>query len=185
MTYTFDEMDILLRAIRYAEAQHRGQTRKDATHAPYIKHPLDVMDLLWQVGEVRDVVTLAAAVLHDTIEDTDTSPEDIQALFGAQILAVVQELTDDKGLEREERKRLQIEHAPHKSPAAAQIKIADKFCNVRDVIESPPEDWSRERKIAYVQWAIDVVERLPKHNPPLEQHFYDLIAQVQTALNQE
>lgn len=183
MSYTINEMDTLIRAIRYAEKKHRGQSRKDTAASPYIGHPLAVMDILWNVGEVRDVVILAAAVLHDTLEDTEATPEEIETLFGAEILAIVQELTDDKDLSKEERKRLQVEHAPHKSPAAAQIKIVDKTVNIRDIVDTPPNNWSLERKQAYVQWGIDVVERLPKPHPNLVAEFEAVIARARTKLD--
>lgn len=185
MSYTINEMDTLIRAIRYAEKKHRGQTRKDAAASPYIGHPLAVMEMLWSAGEVRDVVVLAAAVLHDTIEDTAATPGEIEELFGAEILAIVQELTDDKDLSKEERKRLQVEHAPDKSPAAAQIKIVDKTVNIRDIVDTPPDDWPLERKQAYVQWGIDVVKRLPKPNPKLVTEFEAVIARARTKLNMQ
>lgn len=146
----------LLRAIRFAAEKHRGQTRKGVDASPYINHPIEVAELLARHG-VDDLETLQAAVLHDTIEDTHTSPEELEREFGMAVRDLVLEVTDDKALPKYERKRLQIERAPHKSPRAKLIKIADKLCNVRDVAENPPDNWSMERRLEYLTWAENVV----------------------------
>lgn len=180
--YSVDDMDLLLRAIWFAEEKHRGQVRKDVERSPYIRHPLTVMGLLWDVGEVRDVGVLAAAVLHDTIEDTEATAEEVAELFGKEIAAVVQELTDDKSLPKRERKRRQVESAPHKSEAAAQVKLADKTCNIRDVVAAPPADWSAEERRAYVEWGAQVVTGLPKVNGKLEAYFQGVLEQARDAV---
>ena len=168
----------LLSAIALAEEAHRGQLRKGAGQRPYIGHPLAVMHLLWQHG-VRETAVLCAAVLHDVLEDTPTTPAQLTAQFGAEITALVQELTDDKSLPQAERKRLQVAHAPHKSLGAARIKLADKLCNVRDVSQFPPEDWSAERRQAYIQWAADVVRQLRPQLPSLEAEFWAAVGKYE------
>ncbi|MFL7870366.1 MAG: HD domain-containing protein, partial [Anaerolineales bacterium] len=135
----------LFEAIRFAADKHRDQRRRDGAKSPYINHPIEVVQLLWKVGEVRDMNVLLAAILHDTVEDTDTRPEEISDRFGDEVRSLVLEVTDDKSLPKARRKRLQIEHAPHISFGAKLIKLADKSCNVRNLISMPPEDWSLER----------------------------------------
>lgn len=161
----------VFRALVFAAAKHRDQRRKDAERSPYINHPLEVVELLWRVGGVRDVVTLTAAALHDTVEDTGTRPEEIEALFGAAVRDLVLEVSDDKSLPKEVRKRLQVEHAAHKSTRAKMLKLADKITNVRDMLLKPPDDWPEQRRVEYVQWARDVVAGLRGANPALEAEF--------------
>jgi guanosine-3',5'-bis(diphosphate) 3'-pyrophosphohydrolase len=160
-----------LRALVFAAGKHRDQRRKDAERSPYINHPLEVVELLWRLGGVRDAVTLAAAALHDTVEDTATRPEEIEALFGPAVRDLVLEVSDDKSLPKDVRKRLQVEHAAHKSTRAKMLKLADKITNVRDILSRPPADWSQQRRVEYVQWARDVVAGLRGANPALEAEF--------------
>lgn len=148
----------VLRALSFAARKHRHQRRKDREASPYINHPIDVADILVNEAGVRDVVTVVAAVLHDTVEDTDTRPEELVEAFGAEVAAVVAEVTDDKSRPKAERKRLQEEHAPHASPRAQQVKLADKIANLRDIARSPPASWDLERRRAYFDWAKRVVD---------------------------
>lgn len=167
-----DEMGLFLKALHFAADKHRDQRRKDKEASPYINHPIQVADLLRQVGHVDDIVTLVGALLHDTLEDTDTTPEELREYFGEEVLAVVQEVTDDKTLSKVQRKQLQIEHAPHKTQRAKLIKIADKICNVRDVQYSPPRNWSFQRRLEYLNWTEKVIAGLRGVNPALEK-LYD------------
>lgn len=162
---------ILLEAIRFSAEKHRNQRRKDSERSPYINHPIEVVQLLWEVGGVRDVDVLLAAVLHDTIEDTDTRPEEISGRFGEKVLSLVMEVTDDKHLPKGERKRLQIVNAPHKSYGAKLIKLADKACNVRNLVTMPPKDWSMERRQEYLLWGEKVVAGLRGTNSALEDYY--------------
>ena len=132
--------------------------------------------LLASVGEVDDVEVLQAALLHDTVEDTKTSPEEIEERFGRPVRDLVEEVTDDKSLEKQERKRLQIKKAPHLSSRAKMIKIADKITNVADVTNTPPEDWSLERRQEYVAWSQSVVDGCRRHNEPLESLYDKTVA---------
>jgi len=168
-----DDLDpgILLKALSFAAHKHRDHRRKDPEHSPYINHLIDVVEVLWRVGGVRDQRALIAAVLHDSIEDTHTSPDEIRALFGQEVLDLVLEVTDDKSLPKVLRKQLQVEHAAQKSLLAKQIKLADKICNVRDVLQNPPADWSAERCQDYLGWARQVVAGLRGANPALEAEF--------------
>ena len=172
----------LLKAIRFAAEKHRNQRRKDNDHSPYINHPIQVAETLWEVGGVRDPSTLVAAVLHDTLEDTDTSPDELRQRFGQEVLDLVLEVSDDKRLPKAERKRLQIVHAPHISPRAKNIKLADKICNIRDLIDTPPADWPVRRQREYLRWAGKVVAGLRGANPALEERFDEELARGKSSL---
>ena len=168
----------LLFAINFAARKHQDQHRKGQHKEPYINHPLRVVEILWAVGGVRDLDTLVAAVLHDTLEDTATSVEELEASFGPRVVALVQEVTDDKSLPKAVRKRLQVEHAPHISDSAKLIKLADKIHNVHDLSHDSPPDWSHERIVRYVDWAEAVVAGLRGVNPALDAGFDDAVAEA-------
>lgn len=176
MINTPNPLAALVQAVAFAADKHRNQRRKDAEASPYINHPIALANVLANEGGVQDVTVLCAAVLHDTIEDTETTAEELRAVFGDQVAAVVLEVTDDKSLEKSVRKQLQIEHAPHISPQAKLVKLADKISNVRDILASPPADWSAERKQAYFDWAAAVVAGLRGVHPGLEAVFDGLYA---------
>jgi guanosine-3',5'-bis(diphosphate) 3'-pyrophosphohydrolase len=161
----------LLEAINFAADRHRNQRRKDHEASPYINHPIALATVLANEGGIADVEVLQAAVLHDTIEDTETSFDDLVARFGRGVADIVAEVTDDKRLRPDVRKQLQIEHAPHKTPEAALVKLADKICNLRDIASTPPADWSLERRREYFEWAKQVVDGLPKVNAKLLEAF--------------
>lgn len=162
---------LLLKALRFSADRHRHQRRKDIAHSPYINHPIEVVQLLWEVGGVRDIDILLAAILHDTIEDTEARPEEIRDGFGDAVMSYVLEVTDDKNLPKGERKRLQIETAPGKSHGAKLVKLADKSCNVRDLVTRPPEEWPVERRIEYLLWSEKVVAGLRGTNAALEEYY--------------
>lgn len=165
----------LLKAIAFAAEKHKLQKRKGKLEEPYINHCLQVADLLVDVGKVNNEDVLIASVLHDTIEDTDTSEEEIQSLFGKEVLGYVLEVTDDKSLPKEERKKMQVVNAPKKSDGAKLIKLADKTCNIRDVIQNPPTNWSDERRYVYLAWSEEVVKGLGEVNEDLEKLFNDYL----------
>jgi len=165
------DLALLFRALAFAAHKHRDQRRKDAEASPYINHPIALAEVLAGEGGVTDVEVLAAALLHDTIEDTDTSLAELQEQFGAGIAAMVAEVTDDKNLPKAERKRLQIEHAAALSPGAKLVKLADKICNLRDVADRPPSKWELERRQEYFEWAKRVIDGLRGAHPKLEAAF--------------
>jgi GTP diphosphokinase / guanosine-3',5'-bis(diphosphate) 3'-diphosphatase len=167
------ELGLFLKALRFAAEKHRIKPRKDAAQTPYINHPIAVVELLWVVGGIREMQILIAAILHDIVEDTDTNPEEIQRYFGEAVLGFVLELSDNKSLPKNKRKRLQIETAPGKTPEAKCIKLADFVCNLRDISQSPPADWPLERIREYLLWTEKVAAGLRGINPELEQ-CYDL-----------
>ena len=177
-----DSVGLILKAIRFAAEKHSDQRRKDSMLSPYINHPIQVTETLWAVGEVRDVTLLVASILHDTIEDTATSPEEIRMHFGEAVLALVLEVTDDKSLPKQMRKQLQMETAPHKTRNAKLLKLADKICNVHDILATPPDDWSLERRQEYLLWTEKVVAGLRGVNARLEDHYDDLLASGKRSL---
>ena len=172
----------LLDAAMFAAQRHKDQRRKDAEGSPYINHPLAVARLLSVEGSISDTEVLMAALLHDTIEDTETTAQELLALFGERVTGIVLEVTDDKSLPKARRKELQIKHASLKSTEAALVKIADKICNLRDVAASPPADWSTERRREYFAWAEQVVSRLPTIDIKFRQLFTSAYALMPAAL---
>lgn len=173
---------LVLKALRFSAEKHRDQRRKDAKSSPYINHPIQVAETLWTVGGVRDANLLVAAILHDTIEDTGTQPEEIKTEFGEDVLALVLEVTDDKSLPKPVRKQLQVETAPHKTQSAKLLKLADKISNVQDIIASPPKDWSLERQKEYLLWTEKVVAGLRGVNKALETYYDNLLTGCKRSL---
>jgi guanosine-3',5'-bis(diphosphate) 3'-pyrophosphohydrolase len=165
-----------VKAVAFAADKHRKQRRKDADASPYINHPIALANVLVHEGEVDDVAILCAAVLHDTIEDTQTTADELRGLFGAKVASVVLEVTDDKSLEKQVRKQRQVEHAPTISREAKLVKLADKICNLRDILDSPPSNWPARRKQEYFEWAAAVVAGVRGVNPRLEGVFDRLLA---------
>ena len=170
MTETTD-LKVLARALAFAAHKHRDQRRKDVEASPYINHPIALFDHLVNVGGIDDTEILCAALLHDTIEDTETTRGELTEQFGAFISGIVAEVTDDKILLKPERKMRQVEHAPHLSTRARAVKLADKTCNLGDVAENPPHHWELERRQEYFDWARKVVDGLRGEWPVLEAAF--------------
>jgi (p)ppGpp synthase/HD superfamily hydrolase len=161
----------ILEAAKFAAEKHAAQKRKGAAAEPYINHPIEVALLIAGSSESLDTNLVMAGLLHDTIEDTGTAPEELERLFGRDVAALVVELTDDKSLPKEVRKALQVTNAPHKSVRAQVIKLADKISNLRSLLASPPATWSTERKREYFAWAHQVVSALSAPNPILKAEF--------------
>ena len=170
------QLGTFVKAVAFAAEKHRNQRRKDADASPYINHPIALANVLANEGGVSDATVLCAAVLHDTIEDTETTENELTTTFGSHVSSVVLEVTDDKSLEKHVRKQRQIEHAPHISTEAKLVKLADKICNLRDILASPPANWSTERKQAYFDWASKVVAGVRGVHPNLEAVFDGLVA---------
>ena len=166
-----DEIGKLVAAAAFAAHKHTNQRRKDAEASPYINHPIALADVLANEAAVDDVATIMAALLHDTIEDTDTTAAEIAEAFGDEVVGIVLEVTDDKALPKDERKRLQVEHAATISVAAKLVKLADKICNLRDMSASPPAGWPLERRQEYFDWAKRVVDQMRGVHPRLESLF--------------
>ncbi|KAL1140172.1 hypothetical protein AAG570_000104 [Ranatra chinensis] len=174
----------LIRCINFAAIKHKDQRRKDPESTPYINHPIGVAHILLEEGGVSDLEVLEAALLHDTVEDTDTSFEEIEAMFGPRVCAIVREVTDDKTLPKATRKLLQaqknkvltlisgkfqIETAPKSSKEAKLVKMADKLYNLRDLRRCTPEGWTQPRVDEYFEWASKVIDGLRGTNKILEE----------------
>ena len=175
----------LLRALKFAATKHRHQRRKDQQSSPYINNPIEEAETLAREGNVSSLPALQAALLHDTIEDTETAPEELEQLFGAEVRDLVMEVSDDKNLPKLERKKLQIQHAVHLSDHAKQIKMADKICNVSDILRAPPAEWSLERKLEYLNWSEAVVEGCRGVNATLERRYDQVLANTRQAFKDQ
>lgn len=174
-----------LQALAFAARKHRDQRRKDRVASPYINHPIAVATVLAVVGRVEDEDLLIAALLHDTVEDTETSLAELKEQFGPLVADLVAEVSDDKSRPKMERKRLQVLHAPQASQQAKQLKIADKICNISDITSSPPSDWTLERRLEYLSWSERVVNACRGINPQLDSAFDAAITQARIQLEAE
>jgi guanosine-3',5'-bis(diphosphate) 3'-pyrophosphohydrolase len=169
----------LIRALHYAATQHRHQRRKDAEASPYINHPIALLHILAVEAGVTDLDVLVAAVLHDVLEDCsgpgqmhlELRREEIRRQFGADVLVLVEAVTDDKSLAKADRKKAQVEHAAQIPHGAKLVKLADKTANLRDLAEAPPASWSKERLQEYYYWAEDVVDAMRGSHVRLEALF--------------
>jgi len=166
-----NDLKLLLKALAFAAAKHKDQRRKDVDASPYINHPIALADILCNEGHVTDIEVICAALLHDTVEDTATEPEELEAAFGKAIRDIVMEVTDDKTLPKEERKQAQIKHAAGLSGKAKLVKLADKIANLRDVANSPPPEWSLQRRREYFDWGKAVIDCLRGVDAGLEAVF--------------
>lgn len=159
------------RALDFAARKHSNQRRKGEAGEPYVNHLAEVARLVAEATEGQDTIAVLAALLHDAIEDTPTTREELEREFGREVAEIVVEVTDDKSLLKAERKRLQVETAPAKSRRAKLIKIADKTSNLRSIAKSPPLDWDIKRQREYFEWAARVVAGCRGVNPTLERWF--------------
>ena len=166
-----------IQAVAFAAEKHKNQRRKNADASPYINHPIALADLLANEAGIVNMDVLCAAVLHDTLEDTDTTEAELKKVFGPRIAAIVEEVSDDKSLPRDARKRLQVEHAPHLSHEAKLVELADKICNLRDMLTAPPAGWPLERRREYFAWAAEVIAGVRGVNSKLEKIFAELVEQ--------
>ena len=169
-------MNLVLKATQFAALKHCDQRRKDGK-TPYIIHPISVAMILAEIGSIEDLEILSAALLHDTLEDTDTSAHELDKNFGSRVRIIVEELTDNDMLTFSQRKQMQIDNAPYLSKDATLVRIADKISNVSDVIENPPPEWNQKRCNKYVDWAEAVMNNCQKVNQDLENHFFELLTE--------
>ena len=174
---------LILKALEFAAERHRTQFRKGLDRTPFINHPVQVASLLANDAGETDTDLLAAAILHDVIEDTVSSVAEknelvqtMHEIFGTSITSIALEVTDDKTIEKKDRKRLQVENAPFVSLRAKKLRIADKIMNIRDITANPPEDWTLQRIADYFDWAEKVVAGLRGVNLKLEMMFDESLA---------
>jgi GTP diphosphokinase / guanosine-3',5'-bis(diphosphate) 3'-diphosphatase len=168
-------------AVSFSAKKHKDQRRKGSMNIPYVNHPIEVTNLLARTAGTGDLVLLTATVLHDTLEDTRTEPEEIEQIFGREVLDVVLEVTDDMALTKEARKQKQIESAAHLSNRAKLIRIADKVCNVLDILQTKYH-WTNPQKLNYISWAIKVTDQCKGINLALDQAFANAIYCAKEAL---
>lgn len=166
-----DDIKILMKTLVFAANKHKNQRRKDPEASPYINHPLSLADVLVNKGGITDIDIICGAILHDTVEDTETTPDELTEVFGKTVSDIVMEVTDDKSLSSPERKQAQINHAHHLSDKAKAVKLADKICNLRDVSQCPPPNWPLERRQQYFDWAKKVIDGLRGRWPQMEALF--------------
>lgn len=164
-----EEVKKFLKCMDFAAIKHSTERRKDSLQTPYINHPIGVANILANEGDVQDLNVLMAALLHDTVEDTNTTLIEIEENFGEEIRKIVEEVTDDKSLGKSDRKRMQIEHAKTCSFKAKLVKLADKLYNLRDLERETPVGWTKERVDEYFAWAKMVVDNLRGANELLEE----------------
>jgi guanosine-3',5'-bis(diphosphate) 3'-pyrophosphohydrolase len=167
-------LSLLFKALAFSAEKHTKQRRKDIEESPYINHPIALANILAQRWVIDENV-LCAAILHDTLEDTETTANELRKHFGEKITSIVLEVTDDKSLEKSVRKQKQVEHAASISYEAKLVKLADKIANITDIINTPPINWSKERKQDYFAWAKAVVHNLRGVHQGLEKDFDDLL----------
>lgn len=177
-----DEVLLLTRAFVFAAEKHTGQRRKGENAEPYVNHLAEVAHLLAVAVQGRDANLIAAGLLHDTLEDTETTYAELVSAFNEDIASLVSEVTDDKSLPKQERKRLQVEHAPSRTDRAKMLKLADKTSNLRGIAASPPAGWSIERRLEYVRWGRDVVAGLRGVHPWLEAQFDEAVEAAERTL---
>lgn len=173
---------LVLKAAEFAALKHQDQRRKGESERPYIGHCIEVARMIAEIAKSDDPTILSAAILHDTLEDTETTREELSQAFGERITDFVIQVTDDKSLKKGERKKLQVEHAPHLSPGAKLIKLADKISNVREIGSDPPKGWDEKRREKYFKWAKDVVDALGSVNPELEKEFEEALEKARATL---
>jgi (p)ppGpp synthase/HD superfamily hydrolase len=177
-----NDLALVARAADFAARAHAMHKRKGAAQEPYVNHLAEVALLVAEATRGENAVLIAAAWLHDTLEDTITEREELESLFGEDVASIVAEVTDDKSLPKRERKRLQIETAPGKSGAARMLKIADKTSNVRALAKSPPMGWDLRRREEYIAWAEAVVAGCRGLSPDLEAKFAAAVADARRAM---
>jgi len=173
---SIDEADlkILLRALAFAARKHKDQRRRDVDASPYINHPISLADILCNEAHITDIETICGALLHDTVEDTETTAEELEEVFGKAIRDIVMDVTDDETLSQAARKQAQIDHAGQISDKAKLVKLADKISNLRDVLNNAPADWSLERRQGYFDWSCKVIDQVRGAHPGLEALFDEI-----------
>ena len=170
------DLKTLLKALTFAAHKHKDQRRRDVDASPYINHPISLADILCNEAQITDIETICGALLHDTVEDTETTAEELEDEFGKAIRDIVMDVTDDKTLTKAARKQAQIDHAAHISDKSKLVKLADKISNLRDVLNNAPPDWTLDRRQQYFDWAREVIDQVRGTHPELEAIFDETYA---------
>lgn len=174
--------EYLLLAVNYAAEKHQNQRRKNSEKTPYINHPLRVAQYIAEGGE-NEIEIWIAAILHDTVEDTDATLEEIEKLFSSRISKLVAEVTDNKSLPKVEREKLQVSHAAEISKEAKLIKMADKLHNLTSFLYVPPAGWSAKEIQGYFVWSKAVMDNCKNVNEYLENKLNYLFNEGKFSLN--
>lgn len=177
--------DIVNAARDLAQEKHAGQVRKGSVREPYFEHVADVARILENVAGIKDPSIIAAAYLHDLIEDSDETEATLAERFGGDVANLVAQLTDQPGLAEADRWRAQIEHAVTLSPRAKLIKTADKISNLSEMFRDPPPAWNTAKKLAYLEWGEAVFMHTKGQSDPLDALFIETAAALRTALLRE
>jgi len=172
----------LLKALQFAADKHKGQFRKGINRIPFINHPIAVTNILVNNGESENIELLQAAILHDTIEDTNTSATELVENFGEVVCNIVVECTDDKNLSSKVRKQAQIDCVSKASANAKKLKLADKIANIKDIVADPPIGWDIKRRLNYINWANQVCCQITGANENLETLFKKEFDKAKAAL---
>jgi HD domain len=175
----------LAKALHFAAEAHRNQRRKGAAQEPYINHLIEVLGLVVQTTSGADEDTLIAALLHDVVEDTPTTYEDVAKSFGGRVAEIVRENSDDMSLPKAERRRARIAAMAHKSREARIVKMADVISNLRAIAVSPPAGWTTERKLGYVEGCRALVDAARGTEASIERIFYETAAEVERAISDD
>lgn len=165
------EMAKIVRAAYFAGEKHKDQRRSDKEETPYINHPLELASILVDEGYVDDVNVICAALLHDTIEDTETTFEELESIFGPVVTNIVREVSNDMTLSSTERRIRETENIPGLSHPAKLVKLADKIANIRDISTMPPVGWTLAKKEAYFDFSLSIAERAKDASPLLYEVF--------------
>ncbi|MCK1757834.1 HD domain-containing protein [Bradyrhizobium sp. 137] len=169
-------------AAEFAARRHNGMARKGRGNEPYINHLAEVANLLATATDGADAELVAAGWLHDSIEDTDTTREELAQRFSERVAALVAECTDDRSLPKAERRRRQVMDAPKKSVGAKLIKIADKISNTGARIQTDLSVEERDELVDYVEWATQVVAGCRGGNAWLDEKFDDAVKAARAVL---
>jgi guanosine-3',5'-bis(diphosphate) 3'-pyrophosphohydrolase len=166
-----DPLNLVIRAAYFAGEKHRLQRRSDVEQTPYINHPLELAHILTEEGGINCLDTICASLLHDTLEDTDTSSDELKKHFGDVIASIVMEVSNDMTLSSQQRRVYELEKVVSLSHKAKLVKIADKLANIRDVSTMPPMGWTREKKQDYFDFALEIINQIGSVSPRLHQIF--------------
>jgi guanosine-3',5'-bis(diphosphate) 3'-pyrophosphohydrolase len=169
-------------AADFAARRHSGKARKGRGNEPYVNHLAEVANLLAAATEGKDAELVAAGWLHDTIEDTGATAQELDQTFGPRVAGLVAEVTDDMSLPKEQRRKKQVADATKKSSGARLIKIADKISNIRARIRPHPGPNEREDLIDYLTWAEAVVAGCRGVNAMLDRTFDETVKLARSSL---
>jgi guanosine-3',5'-bis(diphosphate) 3'-pyrophosphohydrolase len=175
------DVSLILRGADFAARKHAMQRRKDPERTPYVNHVIGVATSLACAG-VMETDVLVAALLHDTVEDTECSVGEIAANFGDEIAGIVAEVTDDPDLPTAERKRMQVEHAPICTRKAKLVKLSDKLYNLRDLNRVAPAGWTQQRVAEYFLWSAAVIAGASGVNPELERQLGEVFDERESSV---